>query len=159
MLEIKSTEDRLRAEVEELKRQLEEQKKLHPSGAPRASGPSGRTLVLIGLALAALIVAGFFMGYLPRHRREEVLAAESKEASESLPSVNVTKVTRSDRQSELVLPGNIQAITEAPVLARASGFIKKRYVDIGDRVKAGRVEFVVRDVAGGHVKRVGLKFR
>ena len=69
MLEIKSTEDRLRAEVEELKRQLEEQKKLHPSGAPRASGPSGRTLVLIGLALAALIVAGFFMGYLPRHRR------------------------------------------------------------------------------------------
>src|SRR5205823_9288165 len=30
-------------------------------------------------------------------------------------------------------------VTEAPVLARASGYIKKRYVDIGDRVKAGQV--------------------
>ena len=38
-----------------------------------------------------------------------------------------------------MLPGNIQAVTEAPVLARASGYIKKRYVDIGDRVKAGQV--------------------
>ena len=38
-----------------------------------------------------------------------------------------------------MLPGNIQAVTEAPVLARATGYIKKRYVDIGDRVKEGQV--------------------
>jgi RND family efflux transporter MFP subunit len=38
-----------------------------------------------------------------------------------------------------VLPGNIQAVTEAPVLARASGYIKTRSADIGDRVKAGQV--------------------
>ena len=38
-----------------------------------------------------------------------------------------------------MLPGNIQAVTEAPVLARATGYIRKRYVDIGDRVKAGQV--------------------
>src|SRR5947209_1797868 len=138
MNETRSMEDRLRAEVEDLKRQLEEQKRI-ASGEPRTSGPAGRTLLMIGLVIAGLIVAGFFAGYLPRHRREEVLAAESKDASESLPAVNVTKVTRSDKLSELVLPGNIQAITEAPVLARASGFIKKRYVDIGDRVKAGQV--------------------
>ena len=48
-------------------------------------------------------------------------------------------MTRSAGKSQLVLPGNIQAVTEAPVLARASGYIKKRYVDIGDRVKAGQV--------------------
>src|SRR5205807_2067834 len=39
--------------------------------------------------------------------------------------------------TSLVLPGNIQAITEAPILARASGYIKQRYADIGDRVKKG----------------------
>src|SRR5205814_5345959 len=89
--------------------------------------------------IAALIAAGFFTGYLPRQRRERVLAAESQQASQSLPAVTVTRVTRSNKQSELVLPGNIQAVTEAPVLARASGYIKKRYVDIGDRVKAGQV--------------------
>jgi len=135
MNQTKSTEDQLRDEIQELKRQLNEQK----PGAQRTSGPSGGTLLIIGFVLVVLIVAGFFMGYLPRHRREEVLAAESKGTSLSLPAVNVTKVTRSGKESEMVLPGNIQAVTEAPVLARASGYIKKRYVDIGDRVKAEQV--------------------
>ena len=139
MNELKTTEDRLREEVAELKRQLEEQKRLQQRNAHRASRPSAGALVSIAVVILILIVAGFFTGYLPRHRREEVLAAESNETSQTLPVVTVTKVTRSDRQSELVLPGNIQAVTEAPVLARASGYIKKRYVDIGDRVREGQV--------------------
>ena len=51
----------------------------------------------------------------------------------------MTAVTRASGKSELVLTGNIQAVTEAPILARASGYIQKRYVDIGDRVKEGQV--------------------
>ena len=137
MNDTKTAEERLREEVAELKRQLEEQKRLH--SGPRKTGPSAGTMVLLAVVILILIVVGFFAGYVPRHRREEVLAAESKDASQTLPTVTVTKVTRSTAQSELVLPGNIQAITEAPVLARASGYIKKRYVDIGDRVKEGQV--------------------
>ena len=38
-----------------------------------------------------------------------------------------------------MLPGSIQALTEAPVLARANGYIRKRYADIGDRVTAGQL--------------------
>jgi RND family efflux transporter MFP subunit len=38
----------------------------------------------------------------------------------------------------LELPGNIQAVTEAPILARADGYVKTRMVDIGDRVRAGQ---------------------
>ncbi len=38
-----------------------------------------------------------------------------------------------------MLPGDIQAVTEAPLLARASGYIVKRYADIGDRVKQGQL--------------------
>ena len=53
--------------------------------------------------------------------------------------MTVAPVMRSAATASLVLPGNIQAVTEAPVLARASGYIKKRYADIGDRVKAGQV--------------------
>ena len=34
------------------------------------------------------------------------------------------------------LPGSIQAITEAPILARAGGYILRRMVDLGDRVRA-----------------------
>jgi RND family efflux transporter MFP subunit len=139
MNQVNATEDRLRSEIEDLKRQLEEQKNLGPAGGRQNRRPSAVSLVLIALLLAILIVVGFFVGYLPRQRREAVLAAESKETGRTLPVVNVSRVTRSEGKSLLVLPGNIQAVTEAAILARATGYIRKRYVDIGDRVKAGQV--------------------
>jgi RND family efflux transporter MFP subunit len=139
MNETGSAEARLREEVEELKRQLAEQKKLHEAGAHARSGPSATSLVLIALTIVLLIVVGFVTGYFPRQKREEVLAAESKESSSASPTVNFARVERSSTKTQLVLPGNVQAMTEAPVLARASGYIRKRYVDIGDRVKAGAV--------------------
>jgi RND family efflux transporter MFP subunit len=126
-------EDRLRAEIEDLKRQLSEHKK------GTAKSPSGGTLLVLLLLVGGLALAGYFLGYLPRLRREQVLAAESRAEIQALPVVNVERVSRSSGASSLVLPGNIQAVTEAPVLARATGYIKKRYVDIGDRVAAGQV--------------------
>jgi multidrug efflux pump subunit AcrA (membrane-fusion protein) len=38
----------------------------------------------------------------------------------------------------LKLPGTLQAATEAPILARADGYLKNRYVDLGDHVRAGQ---------------------
>ncbi len=139
MNQVNTTEDRLRAEIESLKRQLEEQKHLPAPGAQPNRHPSAVSLIMIALLLAVLVVVGFFVGYLPRQKREAVLAAESMETGRTLPVVNVSRVTRSAGNSLLVLPGNIQAVTEAPILARATGYIRKRYVDIGDRVKAGQV--------------------
>ena len=127
-----STEDQLRAEIESLKRQL--------AGKTTARrGPSTTTLVVFAVFAIIVIVAGFFVGYLPRQRREQVLAAEAHETTVSLPLVNFTKAVRSSSKSQLVLPGNIQAVTESPIVARATGYLRKRYVDIGDRVKAGQV--------------------
>ena len=140
MNESKTTNDELRAEIESLKRQLAEQKKLLEAEHHRQpKSPSAGALVAIAVVLAALIVGGFFAGYLPRQRREQVLAAESREETQALPVVNVARVERSATRSNLVLPGNIQAVTEAPILARTSGYLRKRNVDIGDRVKAGQV--------------------
>jgi len=137
MNELNTSEEQLRAEIESLKRQLAEQKK--HSAEPAQNKPSFRSALVLLLLLVGLAVAGYLYGYLPRQRREAVLAAESQASSQSLPVVNVEKVTRSSTAGSLVLPGNIQAVTEAPVLARAAGYVKKRYVDIGDRVKAGQV--------------------
>ena len=141
MNETQTSEHQLRAEIEDLKRQLEQERSRTAlaHAEPEAKGPTARTLVVVLVLVAALGVAGYYYGYLPRQRREQVLAAESQASSESLPVVNVEKVARSSTKSTLILPGNIQAITESPVLARSSGYIKKRYVDIGDRVTAGQV--------------------
>ncbi|HUJ20193.1 MAG TPA: efflux RND transporter periplasmic adaptor subunit [Bryobacteraceae bacterium] len=130
-----STEERLRAEVEELRRQLEEQKRSREQPAP----PSRLTLGAISMMGVIAIATAFFAGYLPHRHREELLAAESRTASETLPTVTVVRVRPSPARADLVLPGNIQALTEAPVLARASGYIRKRYADIGDRVQAGQL--------------------
>jgi RND family efflux transporter MFP subunit len=127
------TEARLRAEIEDLKRRLDQQRQ---HAAPR---PSKGALWTIALLVAALIVVAFFAGYIPHQRREAVLANEAMTAEKTAPVVNVVAVQRSSAKNELVLPGNIQAVTEAPVLARSSGYVKRRYVDIGDRVSAGQL--------------------
>jgi RND family efflux transporter MFP subunit len=140
MNKVNTTEEQLRAEIEELRRQLQEHRKLEAAGISHVKqGPSAGTLVAISMVLIALIVAGFFAGYLPRQRREQVLAAEAKTGLEALPTVTVAPVTRSKGGTELVLPGNIQPVTEAPVLARATGYVVKRLVDIGDHVQNGQV--------------------
>jgi RND family efflux transporter MFP subunit len=139
MNELEGQEERLRAEVEELKRQLAEQRRLMAHGRAAGAGkPSGRTLLALALLVGGLCAAGYYFGYLPRQRREMGLAAEARAAGDTLPVATVQPVTRASAKSSLVLPGDIQAVTEAPVLARASGYIKKRYVDIGDRVTAGQ---------------------
>lgn len=135
------TEARLRAEIEELKRKLDEQHRPAPvgHGGPTSAPPSRRGLWLLAILLIVLVVAGFVKGYVPHQRNEAMLAAEADSAAKELPAVTVIGVERSAASGTLVLPGNIEAVTEAPVLARASGYIKRRYVDIGDRVKAGQL--------------------
>jgi len=137
---MESTEARLRGEIAELRRQLEEQKRLHGGHSAAAPArPARRTLWTMGFLIVLAIAGAFLAGYLPRQRRQTILFAEAKAAVDTLPIANIVKVERSSPKSELVLPGSIQAVTEAPILARASGYIKRRLVDIGDRVAAGQL--------------------
>jgi len=55
-----SSEDQLRAEIQELKRQLEEHKQ------KPAAAPSSGTFTVVLLVVLALAVAGYFLGYAPR---------------------------------------------------------------------------------------------
>lgn len=100
--------------------------------------PSRRTIWAIALAIAVLIVIAFLGGYIPLKKRTALVAGEALEQEQALPRVKVVQVARSSPASEMELPGNIQAVTEAPILARADGYIKRRMADIGDRVQAGQ---------------------
>jgi RND family efflux transporter MFP subunit len=131
-----NVEEQLRAEINELRRQLEKQ---HPQASHASKRPSRGVLWSLAFVGVAAVVVAFFGGYLPQSQRQTALAKEAKDDSVALPIVNIVPVERSSSKSELVLSGDIQAVTEAPVLARASGYVAQRYVDIGDRVTKGQV--------------------
>ena len=137
-----STEDKLLKEIEDLRRRLREQSELLASQtehAPKLWQPSDFTIWCIALGLTALFVVAFFVGWIPLHRRQALIYAEAHQREAVQPRVEVIEVARSAAKSELALPGSIQALTEAPILARANGYIKRRLADIGDRVKAGQL--------------------
>jgi multidrug efflux pump subunit AcrA (membrane-fusion protein) len=78
-------------------------------------------------------------------RANRVKAAEeaAQHEREALPVVNVVEVKRSDPVSQLLLPGNITPLTEASIYARASGYLTRRLVDIGDRVRRNELMAVI----------------
>jgi len=135
-----TTEDLLRQEIEDLKKQLAAKNTAHVDlHSAKPPHPSRGALWLLMVVIVVVIVAGFLAGFIPRERRESVIASETKAEQETLPVVSVVTAANSASVSALVLPGNVQAVTEAPVLARADGYIKRRLVDIGDRVAAGQL--------------------
>jgi RND family efflux transporter MFP subunit len=95
--------------------------------------------LLITCIIALPILALLLIGYLPRRERLRALVTASEREKHSLPVVNTVRVRRAASTSELVLPGDVQAITDAPIYARADGYVRRRYVDIGDRVKEGQI--------------------
>jgi RND family efflux transporter MFP subunit len=97
---------------------------------------------LRGVALTALgliVVLGVFIA-VGLHRRtasEKTLAQET--SASAVSTVTVVHPAVANSAEEVVLPGNMQAFTETPVWARASGYLRKWYVDIGTRVKRGQL--------------------
>ena len=140
----KPDQESLLRENEELRRQIQELKAagdrpLHGSSEPRIWHPSSTSIWAIFLGVAVLIVVGFLSGYIPLQKRRAIIAAEARDEAQSVPRVEVMKVGRADGKSQIELPGNIQAITEAPLLARSDGYVKRRLADIGDRVRTGQL--------------------
>jgi RND family efflux transporter MFP subunit len=133
------TEARLQREIEELRRQLGGQQNSHMG--PPAGGwkPSSVTITALVVAAFVILAAAFFAGYIPLEKRDALVRAESQEREKQLPRLEVLRVGRSTDESALKLPGTLQAMTEAPILARADGYLKRRLVDLGDRVTAGQV--------------------
>ncbi len=90
---------------------------------------------LVPIALAVL----FFAGYWSRHVTRERLAAESSAVQHGLPRVKVSTATAAQGERSLTLPGSLVASRQALINARATGYVTRWLVDIGDRVHAGEV--------------------
>ncbi|MGH8102657.1 MAG: efflux RND transporter periplasmic adaptor subunit [Chthoniobacterales bacterium] len=93
---------------------------------------AGFLILLLAIVIAAGIVIS---GIAPRLRARQALREETDRSA--APPVNVIHPSRAAHGEEVVLPGNIQAFTDAPIYARTNGYLKRWYFDIGARVKAG----------------------
>ncbi len=113
-----------------------ENKPALPPPPPPARGRTFRVALL--LVLAIVIVAGtVFFGINARIQTAAAVKETTRELA--IPAVAVIHAKPGDVKNEVVLPGNIQAFTDSPIYARASGYLKQWNVDIGGHVKAGQV--------------------
>src|SRR5579883_1759727 len=95
----------------------------HPPAAglplpPPSGGHSVRRLALVGALLA--VPAVFVFGILPRSRQQDALTAEAQARDARAALVDIVSAHYAS-DSDLSLPGNIQAITDTPLYARAGG--------------------------------------
>jgi RND family efflux transporter MFP subunit len=98
--------------------------------------PPHRALMVVGVALLVLIVAGAIT-LIARASHEQALAKETEQ--QTVPTVAVVHPLAEKPDVELVLPGTLQAFAESPIYARTSGYLVRWYKDIGSRVNEGEL--------------------
>jgi RND family efflux transporter MFP subunit len=94
----------------------------------------GRVLALGGFLLLA---AGLSVGVRGNYSRHEEVMVAAKQERDSVPVLRVASIEASPAILSVTLPSTTAAFAAANIYARATGYIDKRNVDIGDRVKGG----------------------
>jgi membrane fusion protein (multidrug efflux system) len=98
---------------------------------PRALALGAAVLVVLGVAFA--------VGYLPRRAEQAALAQAAQTVDGNLVHVDLVTPLQKSSDRALSLPGSVQPLEETTVYARASGYVRKWYADIGDKVKDGQL--------------------
>src|ERR1700685_92242 len=103
----------------------------------RPAAPSSKHGFLLLIIAIIVVIVVVITGVVPRLRARGALKPETDKSA--VPTVDVIQPKQGAPHQEIILPGNIQAFTDAPIYARTNGYLKKWYVDIGARVKAGQL--------------------
>ncbi|HWI38405.1 MAG TPA: efflux RND transporter periplasmic adaptor subunit [Burkholderiales bacterium] len=91
------------------------------------------------LTVAVLVGLGLLAGRMVFIRISNAKTLEAQVAERNKSYVRVTQPSSTPEAQKVVLPGTLQGYVQAPIAARASGYLKKWYRDIGSRVKQGEL--------------------
>jgi RND family efflux transporter MFP subunit len=96
---------------------------------------------MVTTVTVAVIVLGTLtvVGIIPRLRSSAQAKDDKVRLDKESAKVQVEKPVRQGANGKVVLPGTVQAVQDAVVYARTSGYVRTYTVDIGDSVKAGQV--------------------
>jgi RND family efflux transporter MFP subunit len=106
-----------------------------PNVAPKRRRRYGGALLGAGVLLVLLGALG--LGGWRHYQAGLEVAATAQQSRTFVPDVRVAAVRAADSKITVTLPATTTAFEAANIFARTSGYIQKRYVDIGDRLKAG----------------------
>jgi multidrug efflux pump subunit AcrA (membrane-fusion protein) len=95
--------------------------------------------ILVVLLIVAVVVA--ITGIIPRMHARAELRKETD--SMAVPEVAVVTPKMGEPMQEVLLPGTIQAHSDAPIYARTNGYVKAWYHDIGAHVRKGELLAVI----------------
>jgi RND family efflux transporter MFP subunit len=94
---------------------------------------------LLALGGFFLLAAGVSLGAWRHYSQHQEVMATAERERDFVPSVRVATVEANPGIVSVTLPGTTAAFADANIYARATGYIAKRNVDIGDRVKQGEL--------------------
>jgi len=116
---------------------------LHARKGDRGPAPTsprrGRITWLWAGIAGGVLAALLLIGIAPRVAQQHRLTAAATAVGVTLPSVSVTTVTHDTSPSSVSLPGALTAVQTAALYARTPGYVRRRLVDIGSRVRAGQL--------------------
>jgi membrane fusion protein (multidrug efflux system) len=92
---------------------------------------------ILWIGAAAVLAGALALGIVPHLLARRALAQQTAALAE--PTVSVMRPQAAPAAQEVLLPGNVEAFQQTPIYARASGYLKRWYVDIGAHVKAGQL--------------------
>src|ERR1700756_5283352 len=123
--------DRDRRDNPAVDREIKSPAKHHPQVRRRWGGR------LFPLGAFLLLAGGLSLGVWGQYSQQQQVMATAEQAHDFVPRVRVATVEASPATVSVTLPGTTAAFAAANIFARATGYIAKRNVDIGGRVKAG----------------------
>src|SRR5262245_102183 len=102
------------------------------------SAARSRTIATMGGAILVAVAILLVAGAVPRIRASRALSTAADGVRAAVPAVYVVQPERAT-DADLSFAATTQAFRDAIVYARTSGYISRRHVDIGDRVRAGQL--------------------
>src|ERR1700730_7118713 len=114
---------------------------------------------LFALGGFLLLVGGLSLGASGQYSQQQQVMATAEQERDFVPSVRVATIGTSPGTISVMLPGTTAAFAAANIYARATGYIAKRNVDIGDRVTAGDLlaELPVAELDGPDLSKEGTR--
>jgi RND family efflux transporter MFP subunit len=116
---------------------------VHTPGELTHEPPSVRSGSVVTILVIVIVIAAVLavFGILKRKHSEKSLNEYTQ--TNSAPPVTLLKPVLQQSAREIVIPGNMQAFTLAPIYARTTGYVKSWHFDIGSHVHKGDLLAVI----------------